>query len=669
MFSFNTFSLDNWKLTLPMDIYGDCLGLAAEIKTISTIDTSKYFHSSFDGALVFRAAVDGATTVGSRFARSELREMSGGTEAAWTARQGGVMTATLSVNRTPTNFDGTAGRLVIGQVHGKSDELVRLYYDDGHIYFADDHAGDKDAGMHFEVKNASGTVANIALGDKFSYKIEVTASIVTVTVFANGQTYTASTAVNTIWQEDQFYFKAGVYLGVNETMATGVGETSFYGLDFGHTAGQGLAGLVDTSLSQTSVNLSGGSDDDVVRGGVLADTLNGNDGDDVINGYDGNDQLNGGNGNDTLNGGAGNDTMSGGAGNDIYYVDSAADLLIEAPGAGIDTVISTVSYTLGSNVENLTLLGTANLNASGNSLANLLIGNDGANILKGGAGADTMRGGDGNDTYSVDNTGDVVIELAGGGKDQVNATVSYTLSDFVETLTLGGTAGISGTGNSLNNLITGNSGANMLYGLDGKDTLDGGAGKDTMAGGNGDDLYYVDSTGDKIVELAGQGYDTVRSTASFTLSDNVETLYLQGTGNINGTGNASANIVSGNSSVNIINGGLGNDTLTGGGEEDHFVFNTAISGGDNVDHITDFKSLHDHIDLDHLIFSALGSGALGAQAFALGTAATTADQHIIYDAQTGSLYYDADGSGAQAQILFAVFDHAPAVTAADFMIF
>ncbi len=669
MFNFSKFNLDAWKLTLPTDISGGFLARAVDIKTISSIDTSKFFHVGFDGGLVFRATVDGARTAGTKYARSELREMKGNDEAAWTARQGGVMTATLSVNKTPTNFDGTASRIVVGQVHGKTDELVRLYYDNGHVYFVDDHAGSNNAETTFDLKSASGALTNIALGDKFSYKIEVTAGTAKVTVYANGETYSASTAVNSIWQGDDLYFKAGVYLGANETTATGAGEASFYGLDYGHVTGQGLSGLVDTSLSKVSVNLSGGSDDDVVRGGVLADTLNGNDGDDVINGYGGNDKLNGGNGNDILNGGAGNDTMTGGAGNDTFHVDATGDVVSEASGGGTDTVISTVSYTLSSNVENLTLTGSDNLNGTGNTLANLLTGNSGDNVLNGGSGADTLHGGNGNDTYYVDNAGDVVIEEAGGGKDLVIATVSFTLGDFVETLTLDGTSGLTGTGNALNNLITGNAGNNKLFGLDGKDTLDGGAGNDTLTGGNGDDLYYTDSSADKIVELADQGYDTVRSIATFVLGDNVEALYLQGTGNINGTGNSLANLIDGNSGINIINGGLGNDTLTGDGGDDHFVFNSSIAGGKNVDHITDFKSRHDHIDLDHLIFSALAAGGLSANAFVSGTSAATADQHIIYDAQTGSLYYDPDGHGGQAQILFAVLDHAPALAFGDFMIY
>ncbi|MBW8882045.1 MAG: polysaccharide lyase family 7 protein, partial [Asticcacaulis sp.] len=530
-------------------------------------------------------------------------------------------------------------------------------------FFVCDYAGPKNQESFFNFRNASGVEAPIiALGDKFSYKIEVDAStnMLSVTVYVNGEAYSAKTAVNDVWQNDALYFKAGVYLGTNETTATGSGEVAFYALDYGHSAGMGLGGLQDTSLTASTVSLTGGSDDDVLHGGIKNDVLNGGDGNDILNGYDGNDKLSGGNGNDLLNGGTGSDTMAGGAGDDTYYVDSSGDVVSETSGNGTDIVIASINYTLASNVENLTLAGSANLNGTGNNLANLLLGNDGDNVLDGAGGADTMRGFDGNDTYYVNTTKDVVIEQMGDGKDLVISTVNYTLSNYVEALTLAGTADLNGTGNAQNNTITGNAGNNKL---------DGAGGVDTMAGGTGDDIYYADSSSDKIVEYAAQGYDTVRAAASFTLRDNVEALYLMGTDNINGTGNSLANLIDGNGGVNILNGGLGNDTLKGDGGADQFVFNTTIVGGRNVDHITDFKTQWDSIDLDHLIFGALSAGHLTDNAFAVGRAATTADQHIIYDAASGALYYDPDGVGGQAQIQFAVLDHAPSLSAADFTIF
>ena len=207
---------------------------------------------------------------------------------------------------------------------------------------------------------------------------------------------------------------------------------------------------------------------------------------------------------------------------------------------GTDTrAVVASAYTLGANVENLTLTGTATINGTGNGVANVLTGNSGNNTLDGGAGADTMIGGPGNDTYVVDNAGDVVTEHAGEGTDTVQSSVSYTLGANVENLTLTGTATINGTGNGVANVITGNSGNN---------TLDGGAGADTMIGGAGNDTYIVDNAGDVVDrERSTKAPTRCSRRSAYTLGANVENLTLTGTGNINGTGNALANVLTGNS--------------------------------------------------------------------------------------------------------------------------
>ena len=193
--------------------------------------------------------------------------------------------------------------------------------------------------------------------------------------------------------------------------------------------------------------------------------------------------------------------MSGGAGNDTYVVDNAGDTVTELSGEGTDLVQSSVSYTLGANVDNLTLTGSANIDGTGNGDVNAIIGNSGNNTLDGGAGADTMTGGAGNDTYVVDDVGDVVVEGASEGIDTVQTSVSYTLTANVENLILTGNGNISANGNGFANSITGNSGDN---------TLDGGAGPVTMTGGLGNDTYVVDNVGDVVVELPpGHGYRAV----------------------------------------------------------------------------------------------------------------------------------------------------------------
>ena len=153
--------------------------------------------------------------------------------------------------------------------------------------------------------------------------------------------------------------------------------------------------------------------------------------------------------------------MTGGAGNDTYIVDDAGDTVTEALNEGTDLVQSSLSYTLGANVDNLTLTGSANINGTGNGDANVITGNSGNNTLDGGAGADTMTGGLGNDSYVVDDAGDMVTEAARRRHRPGAVSVSYTLGANVENLTLTGSANINGTGNGDANVITGNSGNNI----------------------------------------------------------------------------------------------------------------------------------------------------------------------------------------------------------------
>ena len=144
--------------------------------------------------------------------------------------------------------------------------------------------------------------------------------------------------------------------------------------------------------------------------------------------------------------------------------------------------------TLGKNLENLTLLGSA-VTGNGNELKNFITGNDIANSLDGGLGADTMAGNKGNDLYTVDDIGDIVTELTGNGTDEIKASVSIAaLANFVENLTLTGIEDLNGAGNTLANLITGNSGENKIFGGDLNDTLTGNAGNDTLQGDAGIEL-------------------------------------------------------------------------------------------------------------------------------------------------------------------------------------
>ena len=186
-------------------------------------------------------------------------------------------------------------------------------------------------------------------------------------------------------------------------------------------------------------NVIGSTRDDDIFGSALPNSLRGNSGNDYIDGGAGNDTLRGNNGNDTLNGGAGNDTLMGGTGNDTY-LNPSSDLVSEALNQGTDTVRSSIDFTLGDNIERLTLTGSSAFNGTGNVLANIMTGNAAANTLAGGAGADTLMGGNGAD------------------------------------------------------LLQGGTGSDKLFGGTGNDKLNGGTGNDTLTGEAGADKFLFNAT-------------------------------------------------------------------------------------------------------------------------------------------------------------------------------
>ncbi len=263
----------------------------------------------------------------------------------------------------------------------------------------------------------------------------------------------------------------------------------------GFTVGAG--GDAQGDLLQGVEAVAGSDLGDKLTGDTGANVLTGNLGDDNLVGGAGDDQLFGNGGKDKLDGGQGVDAMTGGVGDDSYTVDNTADTVIEGLGEGNDKVSASATFTLGDNIESLTLTGSSNIDGTGNDLVNKITGNAGNNTLHGqggndkidgGLGADHMYGGAGDDSFTVDNLGDRVTELAGEGtNDKVSASVSFTLEDNVEHLTLTGTSAIDATGNGLGNKLTGNAAANVLTGLAGADTLSAGLGDDTLIGGTGKD--------------------------------------------------------------------------------------------------------------------------------------------------------------------------------------
>lgn len=328
----------------------------------------------------------------------------------------------------------------------------------------------------------------------------------------------------------------------------------------------------------------------IVYGSNSSETINAADGvsefADTIYGYGGNDTIYGLGGNDFIIGGLGADTINGGSGIDAaFYSDSATGVTVSlATGKGSggtaqgDTLIS---------IENL--YGSAyDDTLTGNSDNNILNGMGGNDLLKGGGGADTLNGGDGDDLLLGGSGGDTMY--GGNGID----TISYAGSSEGVAVFLGGEqtnfggdaegdsfSGIENlTGSSHNDRLDGDKHANVIIGLDGNDTIDGRGGADTMIGGKGDDDYYVQNVNDVVIENAGEGYDTLGTTVSYTLAAGVSIEYFAVNGentktDLNLTGNEFDQRLSGNDGNNILDGAGGIDKMQGwNGDDTYYADNT-----------------------------------------------------------------------------------------------
>ncbi|MBA3596629.1 MAG: heme peroxidase, partial [Methylibium sp.] len=333
--------------------------------------------------------------------------------------------------------------------------------------------------------------------------------------------------------------------------------------------------------------------------------LTGNSGNNQLHGLAGSDELIDNAGNDLLNGGTGVDIMSGGVGNDTYVIDNIADVVNELANEGTDTIQSTITVeSLVTNIENLTLTGTASIDGTGNAGDNVITGNSGVNVLRGGIGNDTLNGAGGNDTL-----------IGGGGNDTLNVT----------------------TGNDTIEFLAAGFGADTVVGFDAVSETAGAQDRIDVRGFTGADDITVDNFGDRVVigadgadTLVTIGVDTIRLTgvaaatvngADFLVdggsipeppSGTVESsesrvlaegegpdLTLTGTGNIDGTGNSAANVITGNSGNNLLAGLGGADTfaLVNGGND-----TIVLGAGSGADLVTGFDAeggtdLQDLIDL------------------------------------------------------------------------
>lgn len=469
-------------------------------------------------------------------------------------------------------------------------------------------------------------------------------------------------------------------LGGIDTLIGGLGNDTYYVDDTPDVITEGAGGGIDNVFSSVNYTLGATSNLENLTllegepaalngtGNNFNNTIVGNNLNNILNGLGGNDVLNANGGDDLLDGGTGTDKMDGGLGNDTYIVDTVTDTTIESTGnsggGGIDSVKSSISYTLSANVDNLELTGTNAINGTGNTLANNIKGNSAANTLDGKDGADILTGFAGNDTYIVDDSRDQTLETVNAGTDTVKSSVGWELGNNLENLTLTGTLNINGFGNAGNNTINGNSGHNVL---------DGRAGSDKMQGGAGDDSYYVDRTTDQTIEAANAGNDSVVSSINWTLATNVEVLVLNSSADINGTGNELDNtIVDGSiGSNNILKGGGGNDAIFGAGGNDtligqagvdqlhgqagadKFVFNSTSEG---IDTIVGFEVsvVGETIQVSKAGFGGgLTLGTLAASQFVIGSAAADSSDRFIYNSSTGALSFDANGNGAGGQVQFA----------------
>jgi Ca2+-binding RTX toxin-like protein len=322
----------------------------------------------------------------------------------------------------------------------------------------------------------------------------------------------------------------------------------------------GVAGVI-VSGDGGSNTLGGSGGDDKLDGLGGNDSLDGGDGADLIDGGDGDDALIGGAGDDILTGGDGDDAVDAGSGDDLIVGGHGGGDDAYIGGSGVDTVVyssasSPVFVDLAAGTGRGVDIGFDTLTGIEN-----IVGGNGRDHLRGDAGPNEIEGGGSSDV--IDGRADDDVLTGGAGDD----------------LMIGGAGADTLQGDDGGDALHGDDGDDTLIGGAGDDKLTGGAGADSLSGGTGSDLYFVTDSDDTVIELADEGYDTVRASVSVTLADNVEALLLTGSGNLDGTGNDQANRITGNSGDNSLRGGGGVDFLTGGAGND------TLDGGDGVDQL------------------------------------------------------------------------------------
>jgi Ca2+-binding RTX toxin-like protein len=445
------------------------------------------------------------------------------------------------------------------------------------------------------------------------------------------------------------------YLVSNDVVGTGV-------LFFGGNGNDSIYGSIgfDTLYGESGDdNLNGGGGNDILSSGIGNDSLDGGEGDDALS-SNGSDYLVGDSGNDTLFSSAtGNsivdrDTLLGGSGDDLYIIKQSTNIVTELLNEGIDRVDAYTSYSLGANIENLSLLDPLATNisgafsATGNSLNNVLTGNSTGNVMSGKAGNDRLVGQNGNDVYVIDadlDLGvDTIVEISTGGIDAIDFRTTTTKEIKINLASTLGQTVATGVGfasaltnieyiygGSLNDNIVGNSLNNYFLGGTGNDTLTGGLGTDYLIGGLGNDSL-----------MGGADND-------------------------------------------ILQGSAGNDILKGEAGSDRFWFNgVALTGINTVttvlgrDTISDFVVGTDKLVLSKVTFGAISSAVgtpIGSNFISVATDAIaltgTQSAAIVYSRASGNLFYNPNGTALGLGTNggnFAVLASSLNLTASDFVV-
>jgi hypothetical protein len=341
--------------------------------------------------------------------------------------------------------------------------------------------------------------------------------------------------------------------------------------------------------------------------------------------------------------------------------DGIDDLIIGAPQADPNGADSGASYVI---YGRLSFTGTgADETRSGGIAADSLSGQGGKDTLSGLGGDDVLDGGDANDVL---HGGDGADHLIGGaGSDILNGdagTDDLDGGDGADKL-FGGLDADDLIGGLGNDRLDGGDGIDTLGGGDGNDYLDGGTGADVMTGGVANDVYIVDDAGDQTIEALNEGYDIVRTALDgWVLGDNIEALQLQGSADIDGTGNGVANNLQGNAGANslsglagvdtlngndgddIIVGGLGNDLLRGGLGADVFVVAHAFAGALETDIVYDFSAAEgDFIDLTGI--DAIAGGTDDAFTLVAAFSKTAGEMTLTFAGGITTLRLDTTGDG------------------------